>query len=75
MAVEARERSGPTHQPHDAEIAQAILAAGRVVQKSTLREFWDEDVDGRAGRWLGETDDLIARLRRSAAGDPATLLP
>jgi Domain of unknown function (DUF4259) len=66
---------GHPHQPHDAEIAQAILAVERVRAESTLREFWDEDVDARAGRWLGETDDLIARLRRSGAGDAATLLP
>jgi hypothetical protein len=63
------------HQPHDAEIAQAILAVHRVRAESELREFWDEDVEGRAGNWLGEIDDLIVRLRRSGAGDPATLLP
>jgi hypothetical protein len=66
---------GHPHEPHDAEIAQAILAVDRVRAESALREFWDDDVDGRAGRWLGEIDDLVARLRRSGAGDPATLLP
>jgi hypothetical protein len=66
---------GHPHEPHDAEIAQAILAVERVRAESALREFWDDDVDGRAGRWLGEIDDLVARLRRSGAGDPATLLP
>jgi Domain of unknown function (DUF4259) len=66
---------GHPHRPHDSEIDQAILTVQRVRAESALREFWDEDVDGRADRWLGEIDDLIARLRRSGAGDPATLSP
>lgn len=66
---------GHPHWPHDSEIDQAILAVQRVRAESELRALWDEDVDGRAARWLGEIDDLIARLRRSGAGDPATLSP
>jgi Domain of unknown function (DUF4259) len=63
------------HRPHDSEIDQSILAVQRVRAESALRELWDEDVDGRADRWLGEIDDLLARLRQSGAGDPATLSP
>jgi uncharacterized protein DUF4259 len=66
---------GHPHQPHDSEIDQAILAVQRVRAESELRDRWDEDVDGRTDRWLGEIDDLIARLRHSGAGDPATLSP
>ena len=66
---------GHPHRPHDSETDEAILAVQRVRAESELRELWDEDVDGRAGRWLGEIDDLIARLRHSGAGDPATLSP
>jgi hypothetical protein len=66
---------GHPHQPHDSEIDQAVLAVQRVRAESELSELWDEDVDGRAGRWLGEVDDLIARLRHSSAGEPATLSP
>ena len=63
------------HRPHTSEIDHAILAVERVRTESELRDLWNEDVDGRADRWLGEIDDLIARLRRSGAGDPATLSP
>jgi hypothetical protein len=66
---------GHPHRPHDSEVDQAILAVQRVRAESELRELWDEDVDGRAERWLGEIDGLIARLRHSGAGDPATLSP
>ena len=66
---------GHPHWPHDSEIEQAVLAVQRVRAESGLREMWDEDADGRAGRWLGEIDDLIARLGHSGAGDPATLSP
>jgi len=66
---------GHPHRPHDSEIEQAILAVQRVRADSELRDLWDEDVAGRADQWLGEIDDLIARLRRSGAGDPATLSP
>jgi hypothetical protein len=30
---------------------------------------------GEEGAWFEEVDDLIARLERSGAGDPATLSP
>ena len=63
------------HRPHDSEIDQSILAVQRVRAESALRELWDEDVDGRADRWLDEIDDLLARLRQSGTGDPATLSP
>jgi Domain of unknown function (DUF4259) len=66
---------GHPHLPHDSEIDQAILAVERVRAESELRDLWNEDVDGREDRWLGEIDDLVARLRHSAAGDPATLSP
>jgi hypothetical protein len=66
---------GHPHRPHDSEIDQAILAVQRVRDESELRDLWDEDADGRADRWIGEIDDLIARLRHSGAGDPATLSP
>jgi Domain of unknown function (DUF4259) len=66
---------GHPHRPHDSEVDQAILAVERVRAESALRELWDEDADGRAGRWLGEVDTLIARLRHSGSGDPATLSP
>lgn len=66
---------GHPHWPHDSEIEQAILAVQRVRAESELRELWNEDPEGRGGRWLGDIDDLIARLQRSGAGDPATLSP
>jgi Domain of unknown function (DUF4259) len=66
---------GHPHEPHDSEVEQAILAVERVRAESELRELWEEDVDGRADRWLGEIDALIARLRHSGTGDPATLSP
>jgi len=52
---------GHRHVPHDSEIDQAVLAVQRVSAESELRELWNEDVDGRGGRWLGEIDDRIAR--------------
>jgi uncharacterized protein DUF4259 len=66
---------GHPHLPHDSEIDQAILAVQRVRAESELRELWNEDLDSRESKWLGEVDDLIARLRRSGAGDPAALSP
>jgi Domain of unknown function (DUF4259) len=66
---------GHPHAPHDSEIDQAVLAVQRVRAESELRELWNEDADGREGRWLGEIDDLIARLGHSGAGDPARLSP
>jgi hypothetical protein len=47
----------------------------RVRLESELRELWDESADDQESMWLGEIDDLIARLGQSAAGDPATLNP
>jgi hypothetical protein len=66
--------SANPHQPHGAEIDQAVQAVARVRLESALRELWDESADDE-DMWLGEIDDLIARLERSAAGDPATLSP
>jgi Domain of unknown function (DUF4259) len=66
---------GHPHRPHDSEIDQAILAVQRIRAESELRELWGEDVGSEADRWLGEIDDLIARLHRSGAGEPATLSP
>ena len=63
------------HRPHDAEIAQAVQAVTRVRSESELRELWDEATTSPHSEWLYEIDDLIARLRRSGAGDPATLSP
>ena len=63
------------HQPHDAEIEQAVQAVSRVRAESELRELWDEAVEGHENEWLREIGDLIARLRRSGVGDPATLSP
>src|SRR5438067_4270051 len=63
------------HQPHDAEIEQAVQAVSRVRAESELRELWDEGVEGHENEWLREIGDLIARLRRSGGGDPATLSP
>ncbi len=63
------------HQPHGSEIEQAVEAVSRVRAESELREVWDETVGDRENEWLDAIDDLIARLRRSSAGDPATLSP
>ena len=63
------------HQPHDSEIEQALQAVSRVRAESELRERWDEAVEGQENEWLREIGDLIARLRRSGVGDPATLSP
>jgi hypothetical protein len=63
------------HQPHDSEIEQAVQAVSRVRAESELRALWDEAVEGQEIGWLREIGDLIARLRRSGAGDPATLSP
>ncbi len=61
------------HQPHDSEIDQAAQAVQRVRAESGLREHWDASVDGE--KWLREVDDLIARLKHSGGGEPATLSP
>ena len=63
------------HQPHDSEIEQAVQAVSRVRAESQLRELWDEAAEGQENEWLREIGDLIARLRRSGVGDPATLSP
>ena len=63
------------HQPHDSEIEQAVQAVSRVRAESELGERWDEVVESQENAWLREIDDLIARLRRSGVGDPATLSP
>ena len=70
-----RRVSANPHQPHRAEIDQAVQAVARVRLESELRELWDESADDQESMWLGEIDDLIARLGQSAAGDPATLNP
>jgi Domain of unknown function (DUF4259) len=63
------------HRPHASEVDQAVQAVQRVRAESELRDLWDETLEGQANTWLGEVDDLIGRLRRSSAGDPATLSP
>jgi len=63
------------HQPHGAEVERAVEALDRVRSESALRTRWDETgVSGR-DEWLEFVDDLIARLGRSGAGDPASLSP
>jgi hypothetical protein len=61
------------HQPHDSEIDQAVQAVQRVRAESELHDRWEGKVD--RDRWLREVDDLIARLKQSGAGEPATLSP
>jgi len=63
------------HAPHGVEIALAIEAVTRVRTESRLRDQWDEPAEGADDEWLGQVDDLIARLGRSGTGDPATLSP
>lgn len=63
------------HQPHDSEIDQTMQAVKRVREESELRDYWDENVEGQDDRALREVHGLIARLRCSGAGDPATLSP
>ena len=66
---------GHPHRPHDSETDEAIIAVQRVRAESELREVWAEAAGDRDNEWLNAIDDLIARLRRSSAGDPATLSP
>jgi hypothetical protein len=63
------------HQPHAAEVERAVEALDRVRSESALRERWDETGDSGRDEWLESVDDLIARLGRSGAGDPASLSP
>ncbi|MDQ6807767.1 MAG: DUF4259 domain-containing protein [Actinomycetota bacterium] len=63
------------HEPHSAEIAAAVEAVTRVRGESELRDLWLQTPDSQVGAWLEEVNDLIARLGRSGAGDPATLSP
>jgi hypothetical protein len=63
------------HQPHDAEIDAAVEAVTRVRAESELRDLWQVTPDSQVSEWLREVDDLLARLGRSGAGDPATLSP
>jgi hypothetical protein len=62
------------HQPHGAEIEQAVRAVERVRSESELRELWDEEM-GPDNGWLRAVDNLIARLRRSGTDAPAALRP
>jgi hypothetical protein len=62
------------HQPHAAEIEQAVRAVQRVRNESELRELWDHEM-GPDNAWLRAVDDLIARLRRSGTDTPAALRP
>jgi hypothetical protein len=69
------------HEPHDCEIQHAVAAVVRVRSESELRESWnqsgdeDEPGDGPPNAWLHEVDDLLARLRCSGVGNPASLTP
>jgi hypothetical protein len=62
------------HQPHGAEIEQAVLAVQRVRSESELREQWDEEMSSD-NAWLQAVDELIARLRRAGTDSPAALRP
>jgi hypothetical protein len=63
------------HQPHDSEIERAVQVVARVRDESDMRRHWEETADDAGDSWRGELDDLIERLRRSGAGEPATLSP
>jgi hypothetical protein len=59
--------------PHADEIALITQAVGRVREDSELRQFWEQA--GDSASWVADVDDLLARLRRSSAGAPPSLLP
>ena len=61
--------------PEIDQAVQAVQAVERVRTESELRDSWDEAAEGGENSWLRDVDDLIARLGRSGAGDPATLWP
>ncbi len=63
-----------SHQPHAAEIEQAVCAVERVRSESELRELWDEE-QGPENSWVRAVDDLLARLLRSGTDAPATVRP
>lgn len=63
-----------SHEPHAAEIEQAVRAVERVRAESELRELWDDE-QGPENSWLGAVDDLVARLRLSGTDAPASLRP
>ena len=66
--------AGNGHDPHAAEIEQAVHAVQRVRDDSELRESWEEE-QGPENSWLPAVDDLLARLQalghRRAGGAPA----
>ena len=63
------------HEPHDSEIHQAVQAVQRVRAESDLRDYWHASGEGQENGWLYEVDDLIARLKKSGGGEPASLSP
>lgn len=63
------------HRPHDSEIERAVDAVQRVRGESELRDRWTAAGADQEAAWLGELDDLVSRLRDSAAGSPLALSP
>jgi hypothetical protein len=63
------------HEPHDSEIQQAVAAVHRVRAESELRDYWHERIGDQESGWLYEIADLIARLKKSGGGEPASLSP
>ena len=62
------------HEPHAAEIEQAVGAVLRVRDESELRDLWDKAAGPENG-WLRVVDELIARLRRAGTDAPTALRP
>jgi len=62
------------HEPHSAEVEQAVQAVQRVRGESELRELWDDET-GADNPWLRAVDDLLARLKRSGTDAPTALRP